>query len=164
MAQILDFETLPGFLQGESLRNWLRTDGAGIFSAFSTGIDALEFARELGVSIRTSDFYQIRREVLAQIESAQPLFGYPDNQLIPYAWHETNHGMDFSTEFTYRVHEFGRDRNTGVLRDQWVSVASDRIMTRNEIIETARQYVGERGDSDRITDVHYAEIEPLRMS
>ena len=161
MVLPLDFEVLPGLLRGEQLRNWLRTDGAGIFSAFESGAQALEFARELGLQIRTQDFYSIRNEVLSVIEISQPLFNYPDNQLIPLNWHVQSHGMELSTEFQYRIHLYGSDQNTGVLKSQWMTVASDRQLTMDEVKETARSYVGEGGVSGEIQDFHFAEIQPM---
>lgn len=158
----IDFEVPPGFLRGEALRNWLRTDGAGIFSAFNTGAGALDFARELGVAIRTQDFYTIRNEVLSVIESSQSLSDYPTNQLVPLAWHVQDHGLELSSNFQYRVHMFGADREEGVLSSQWVTVASDRQLTIDQIKDVARSFLGEGGDSDRIFDPVFGEIESLR--
>jgi len=158
----INFEVLPGLLQGDSLRNWLRTDGAGLFTAFDTGSEALGFARELGLQIRTQDFYAIRREVLNVAVSSQPLLEYPDNQLIPLNWHVSDHGLELSSEFQYRIHMYGADSGTGILKSQWMTVASDRILTMDEVKEVARSYVGEGGVSGEIEDFHFAEIEPLR--
>jgi hypothetical protein len=157
----ISFEVLPGLLRGDALRNWLRTDGAGLFSAFETGSEALNFARENGLAIRSQDFYSIRREVLNVIESAQPLLDYPDNQLIPLNWHVADHGLNLTTEFQYRTHMYGADPETGVLKDQWVTVASNRQLTIDEVKQQARSYIGEGGDSGDIEDVHFAEIEPM---
>lgn len=156
------FEVLPGLLRGDALRNWLRTDGAGIFQAFETGADALDFARNLGLQIRTQDFYSIRREVLNVVESSQPLLTYPENELIPLNWHVSDHGLELSSDFQYRVHMFGADSATGILKSQWMTIASDRQLTMNEVKEVARSYVGEGGVSGEIEDFHFAEIEPLR--
>jgi len=157
-----DFEVLPGLFRGDELRNWLRTDGAGIFTTFESGAKALEFVRGLGVAIRDSDFYSIRREVLNVAQSSQPLLDYPNNQLIPIAWHVQDHGLELSSEFQYRIHMYGADVNTGILKGQWMTVASNRQLTIDEVQEVARSYVGEGGVSGEIEDFHFAEIEPLR--
>lgn len=156
-----DFEVPAGTLQGDALRNWLRTDGAGIFTAFETGIEALDFAREAGLKIRTQDFYSIRREVLNVVESSQPLINYPENELIPWNWHVTDHGLDLSTDFQYRIHLFGSDPDSGFLKDQWMTVASDRQLTIDEVREVARSYVGEGGTSGEIENYVFGEIEPM---
>lgn len=161
MVTGIDFEVLAGQLRGDALRNWLRTDGAGIFTAFNTGSSALEFARSAGLQVRTQDFYAIRREVLAVVDSSQPLLNYPGNQLIPLNWHVSDHGLDLSSEFQYRIHMFGADQNTGILKDQWMTVASDRQLTSDQVREVARSYVGEGGVSGEIESYHFAEIEPL---
>lgn len=155
-------EILPGFLTGKSFANWLRTDGAGLFTAFETGAEALHYIRELGSGIRTQTFYQIRREVLAVAQSSQPLLDYPSNQLIPLNWHVTDHGLELSTEFQYRIHLFGADPKKGVLTDQWMTVASNRQLTIDMVKEVASSYVGEGGESGQIAYYHFAEIEPLR--
>jgi hypothetical protein len=162
MVTPIDFEVLPGLLRGDELRNWLRTDGAGLFTAFDTGVEALSFARDLGLAIRTQDFYEIRRQVLNVAESSQPLLNYPDNQLIPLNFHVQDHGLDLTTEFQYRIHMYGADENTGLLKGQWMTVASDRQLTIDEVKEVARSYVGEGGVSGEIMDFQFAEVEPLR--
>jgi hypothetical protein len=162
MVTPIDFEVPGGLLRGDKLRNWLRTDGAGLFSAFPSGVEALNYARELGLAIRTQDFYTVRSEVLSVVETIQPLLNYPDNQLIPIKRHSTTHKLDLSTEFQYRIHLFGSDEDTGILKDQWMTVASARQLTKNEVREVARSYVGEGGASGEIRDYRFAEISAMR--
>lgn len=157
----IDFEVPGGALRGDALRNWLRTDGAGIFTAFETGSEALDFARSYGLAIRTEDFYSIRREVLNVANSSQPLLEYPNNQLIPLNWHVQDHGLDLTTDYQYRIHLYGADAETGFLKDQWMTVASNRQLTIAEVQDVARSYVGEGGVSGEIEDFHFAEVQPL---
>jgi len=162
MLTISDFETLPGALSGRALNNWLRTDGAGIFSVFDTGADTLRFMRAAGVDMPSSTFYSIRRQVLSVVNSSQPLLGYPDNQLIPLQWHVTDHGLALSSKYQYRIHLFGTDPESGTLNDKWMTVASNRQLTPNQVKDVARSWVGEGGDSGDIDSFLFAEIEPLR--
>jgi len=162
MVTPINFEQLAGTLRGEALRKWLRTDGAGIFTAFESGAQALGFAREFGLEIRTQDFYSIRREVLSVVESSQPLLSHPDNELIPLNWHVQDHGLNLSSDYQYRIHLFGADAESGILKDQWMTVASNRQLTQDEVREVARGYVGEGGVSGEIEQFRFAEIEPLR--
>lgn len=155
------FTELVGLLRGSSLRQWLLTDGAALFTAFDTGADALDFFRSGGGQIRTADFYDIRRQVLNRVESGEQLTGYPDNQLIPLNWHVTDHGLDLSSDFLYNIKLIGLDQNTGILKEQWMGVASDRQLTPDEVREVARSYVGEGGPSGEIVDFFFGEIEPL---
>ena len=161
MVLPISFEALPGLLRGDALRNWLRTGGAGIFQAFESGSEALEYARNLGLAIRTQDFYTIRREVLSVINTEQNLFEYPNNQLIPLNWHSDDHGLKLTTDFQYRIHLYGADPETGVLKDQWMVVASDRQLTMNEVKDVASSYVGEGGESGQIEDYHFAEVQAM---
>lgn len=155
------FTELVGLLRGDKLRNWLLTDGAEIFAAFDTGAEALQFFREGGGSIRTADFYSIRRQVLNRTESSTPLQDYPTNQLIPLNWHVTDHGLDLSTDFLYNIKLIGLDTETGLLKEQWMSVASDRQLTSDQVKEVARGFVGEGGASGEIMDYFFGSIEPL---
>jgi len=154
----------PQVLSGQALRNWLRTDGQGIFTAFKTGAQALDFMREHFGAIRTQDFYNIRREVLSVVESSKPIFGYPTDQLIPRAWHITDHGLQLSSEFQYRIDIIGHDPLTGELKEQWMTVAADRQLTQNEVQEVARSYIGEGGESGEIVLASFGEIQPLMRS
>jgi hypothetical protein len=52
---------------------------------------------------------------------------------------------------------------TGVLKDQWMTVASNRQLTKNEVREVAYTYSGERGPSGDINDFRFGEIEAMRM-
>lgn len=155
------FTELVGLLRGEKLRNWLLTDGAAIFAAFETGKEALDFFREGGGAIRTADFYAIRKQVLNRTESGNPLTDYPSNQLIPINWHVIDHGLELSSDFLYNIKLIGYDQKSGILKEQWMGVASDRQLTQDQIKEVARSYVGEGGESGEIKDYIFGEIEPL---
>lgn len=155
------YAELAGLLRGADLRDWLRTDGASLFTAFDSGIEALEFFREGGGKIRTQDFYQVRNEVLNRVDSGSFLEGYPGNQLVPLQWHVIEHGLDLSTEFLYNIKLIGYDTKTGILKEQWMGVPSDHQLTPDEIKDVAASYVGEGGDSGEIRDYFFAEIEPL---
>lgn len=122
-------------LRGEALRNWLRTSGQGIFTEFETGREALDYLREQGASIRDADFYAIRREV-ANLGTYAGLMGdVPDNQYIPLAYHVTDHGLDLSRDFMYRVKVSGTDPATGEDIDSFFAISSDRQLTKGEVID-----------------------------
>lgn len=162
MVAPIAFEVLPGALRGQELRNWLRTDGIGLFRTFGTTSEALSFARDLGLQIRTQDFYSIARQVQNVITSGDKLMGYSTDQLIPLAWHVQDHGMELSSEFQYRIQMFGADSATGFLKSQWMTIASDRQLTIDEVKDVANTYVGEGGASGEIEDYVFGQVEPLR--
>jgi len=153
----------PGeVFKGLGLRNWLRTAGAGIFKAFTVGVDALKFIRENFGAIRTQDFYEIRREVGVISKEVQALIDYPGNQLIPLAWHKEDHGLILSSEYQYRIEIIGSDPFVGGLKTQFMTVASDRQLTTDEIQDVARSYVGEGGQSGEVVLGAFGAVTPFK--
>jgi hypothetical protein len=155
---------LANILSGNAIRNWLRTDGAGIFRAYETGVEALDFIRSHLGAIRTQDFYEIRRQVLSVQTASDVLSGYPTSQLIPLAWHNTDHGLNLSSEFQYRIELFGFDPNTGQIKNQFMTVAADRQLTSDQVQDVARSYVGEGGESGEIVLSSFGEITPMKRA
>lgn len=150
-----------GILKGAAIRNWLRTGGQGIFVAFKTGREALSYIRQHVGAIRDSDFYGIRREKLSISADALRLRDYPGNQLVPLAWHNKTHNLMLSSEFQYRIELLGFDAETGEMRSQWMTVASDRQLSLDEIQDVARNYIGEGGESGEIVLSAFGTVEPL---
>lgn len=152
----------PGeIFKGGGIRNWLRTAGKGIFTAFEKGIDALSFIRQNLGAIRTQDFYQIRREVGEIATGVKELLSYPSDQLVPLAWHKQDHGLILSSEYQYRIEIIGSDPILGGLKTQYMTVASDRQLTTDEIQDVARSYVGEGGQSGEVVIGAFGEIVPM---
>lgn len=155
---------ISGVLKGDALRNWLRTDGAGVFRAFESGVQAVDYLRGLGIGIRTQDFYAIRREVLSVQDSAIRVQDYPGDQLIPRAWHASDHGLNLTTDFQYRIELFGHDPNTGEIRHNYMTIASDRQLTQHQIQDAARNYIGQGGASGDLMLDAIGGIEPMIRS
>ncbi len=116
---------LPGLfpLFGDELRNWLRTSGEQFFTRH-TGAEGLALAREFGMQIRTSDFYDIRREVLGLQLHQEQLAGLTENTLIPQAWTVFDHGLTLSENFQYRFNVTGTTISTGEAFDRRYAVSS----------------------------------------
>lgn len=122
-------------LRGEALRNWLRTAGQDIFTEFETGREALDYLREQGAAIRDADFYAIRRQV-ANVGTYAGLMGdVVEDQFIPLAYHVTDHGLNLSRDFMYRVKVTGTDPETGEDVQSWFAISSDRQLTKGEVID-----------------------------
>lgn len=152
---------LPIF-KGGAIRNWLRTSGSGIFKAFEVGTDALKYIRANLGGIRTQDFYEIRRQVEGLAAVAKKIKDYPGDQLVPLRWHDADHGLTLSSEFQYRVEIIGVDTKTGLLKSQFMTVASKTQLTTDQIQDTARSYIGEGGESGDIVVGRFGEITPMR--
>jgi len=119
-------------IKGDGLRNWLRTAGQSIYTAFDTGAESLEYLRSIGGAIRTQDFYDIRRQVLELGKYTENLTSYTDNQLTPMAWHNSTHGLELSSNFLYRLKVFGTDPNTGESVEKFFAISSDQQLTPGE--------------------------------
>ena len=116
---------------GDELKNWLRTSGEAIFTS-QTGEQALDFIREQGMQIRTSDFYDIRREVLGRQKYTEQLAGLTENTLIPQAWTVFDHGLNLSENFQYRFNVTGTTTSTGEAFDRRYAVSSMYQLTPQE--------------------------------
>lgn len=162
MVSPIVFEALPGTLRGTALRDWLRTDGAAIFRSFETTDEALTYVRDLGIQIRTQDFYAIARQVKSLWESGDKIADYAGNQLIPLAWHNNEHGQELSSAYQYRIQLFGADPDTGFLTQRWMTVASDRQLTKDQIKDVAREYNSEYATPGQIEGILFGDIQPLR--
>ena len=162
MVTPFSFDVLPGTMTGSALRNWLRTDGAGLFKLFESTSQALDYARELGVTIRTQDFYTIAREVKSLWDAADKIANYDGNKLIPLSWHAKDHGLELSSAYQYRIQLFGADPDSGYLTSRWMTVASDRQLSKDQIMDVALSYVGEGGQSGEVEDVRFGDIQPIR--
>lgn len=128
---------LPGSFpfSGQALQNWLRTSGQQIFTSFETGAEGLEFLRSQGASIRDSSFYEIRREVLGLQKYQEQLSHIGENNLLPAAYHVSDHGLELSNNFLYRVQVGGFDPVTGEQVDKFFAISSNRQLTPGEVID-----------------------------
>jgi hypothetical protein len=151
-------------MSGNAARKWLRTDGAGLFFAYPKGADLLSYLRDNGVSIPSSTFYEIRSQVLSSNELQLQISSLSPYELVPMAYHNMDHGLTLSAEYEYRIHLYGTDPETGDIKSQWMTIASDRQLDKNTIQETARMYLGEGGESGNILLDSYGELEALRRS
>lgn len=122
-------------ISGEQLRSWLRSQAQGLFTTFTTGAEALEWLRSEGASIRTQDFYEIRRSVLTEMEHAREIQSFDYNQLIPAAWHTDDHGWELSRNYLYVVRVDGVDPDTYDIVTKYLSVASDRQLTQADVFD-----------------------------
>lgn len=131
----------PFTLRGEGLRNWLRTAGQGFFTDFESGAAGLDAFREAGYSIRTQDFYAIRRQVLGLQVYQEQLSTLNYDSLIPAAWTSDTHGLTLSSDFLYRVRLTGFVPGTDVPVERFVSVASNNQLSAGDVLEQAQSMI-----------------------
>lgn len=91
----------PIFPTGETLRNWLRTNISEEKWKGISGRELLNEFRSWGISIRTSDFYQVRRQVLGRSLYQDQIEALSDDTLVPASYIQTNHGLNLSSDFLY---------------------------------------------------------------
>lgn len=141
---------------GDELRNWLRTSASNLFEAFETGAAFLEHLRSEGAAIRTSDFYDIRRQVLERVAQDQRLIDYGTDQLVPAAWHMSDHGWQISQDYLYIVKVYGEDPITHDQIETFLSVSSSRQLSMDEIFDTL--------DGMILGEEEFYEIRPEQMT
>ncbi len=122
-------------IKGDALRDWLRTAGQSVFTAFESGTDALTWLRDQGASIRTADFYDIRRQVLEIGKYQEQVSRVLESNLIPAAWHITDHGLELSEQFLYRLKVNGTDPATGEEISKFFAIKSGRQLTPGEAMD-----------------------------
>lgn len=127
---------------GRDLRQWLNTNGARVMASFASGREALDWLRSEGGAIRTSDFYDIRRSVMERQGRINEINTLDANQIIPAAKYNTEHGWNISTQFLYPVTANGYDPNTGLPVTRNFSVASDVMLTPNNVLDTVYDVFG----------------------
>ena len=166
MPTVINLEPLAGELTGRAFGNWLRTSGASLFRLYETGAELYEYLQDSGVSFSRSAFYNIRREVLELTSSSNRLLAFDDDRLIPQNWHVKSHGLSLTTDYQYRVHLFGNDPETGILKDEWITVVSDRQLTKADVHAMASAYLGEYEEvglsSRQMDNVQFAEVQPMK--
>lgn len=123
-------------LGGKQLRNWLSSSGQGLFREFDTGASMLDWLRSEGASIRTADFYAIRRTVLEQFANVERFAEYDMQELVPAAWHTDDHGWNLSTDFLYYVRVDGVNPDTLDDVTKYLAVGSNRQLSQSEIYDT----------------------------
>lgn len=143
-------EPLP--LSGAPLRNWLSTNISPDMYASTSGAELLDFLRLNGVSIRTADFYDIRAGVLynaGQVAGLRrdlsSLSALQPDSLIPMGYTIFDHGYDLSDNFLYRVAMTGYDPDTGEQIRSFMSVASYRQLTFQEVSDLVGSLIGPEG-------------------
>jgi len=155
-------------ISGDPLRRWLRTDFAATLSSGKSGKAILEELRGQGVRIRTSEFYAIRRQVLAE-RNLEQIFRehireYDPNGLIPAAWHSTEHGLNLRSQYLYRVRVTGYDNVTNEWVERISSISSNEQMSVSQIKDEMTSHLTLGIDSDPISiesmDMHSALARP----
>ena len=138
MTNGLDYP-IPDFagMSGDSLRNWLRRTGSGIFTDFDTVERGLNWFRAQGGHIRTSDFYDIARSIRNVGEYSDRLGVLGENDLVPMAWTQPGMFAEMYENYLYVFKVEGFDAQGNLLEDKWLGVASDNQMTLGQAMDTA---------------------------
>jgi len=123
-------------LKRAMLRNWLPRYW---FDEYS-GASILQSMREAGRGIRTSDFYEIQRQRLAQPIGEQDFQELPVGALIPRAWFREDHGLELSRKAHYRFKVYYRDLETGDTGFLVRHVSSDWQLDPDEATALISQY------------------------
>lgn len=104
-----------------------------------TGADILQTIRDMGMHIRTQDFYAIRRFVLDMPDRMDKWAKILLEERAPVNYYEETQ-WNISTNFLYRVKVYGQDIVTGETVERWVSIASDTQLERGAVEALAASY------------------------
>lgn len=123
-------------------RNYLRTTLAPIFKAFPTGSAALSWFRESGGTIRTQDFYDVRRQVLGLTKYEENIKNLAGDHIIPRTWINQEHGLELKgKEIYYRQQVKGIDPRTGEEKEMWITILDDKQRSKEWVQEEAGNYI-----------------------
>ena len=151
----------PFPLIGEGLRNYLRTNGAGLFSQFPSGTLLLAELRSQGVKIATGTFFAIRREVLGLVKFQEQITGLDTDTLVPQSFMVSNHGLKLSGRFQYRFRISIEDPDTGDITDEWASIITDDQLTPQGAIDELQRISDELKSDYRELIAQYSLIQVL---
>lgn len=104
------------------------------------GIRILEGLREVGLGISPSDFYSIRRDVLAGFEREEVFTDISSEGLLPISRFREDHGASLSMALQYRYTITATDMETGEQIELNRSLSGDVHYTHGEAIENCAGY------------------------
>lgn len=116
----------------DETRNWLRTTLPERIWTGLSGSELLRQLRDIGVSIRTQDFFQVRREVLGLQLHQEAIGQLGADRLVPAALFNESHGLELSQDFQYRFRIAVRDPVTGEITEFMRALSSSEQLTKAE--------------------------------
>lgn len=133
MAQNLGFEYFAEFT-GQDLRDVLKTSGARAISELS-GADFLKEFRAVGGSIRDSDFYTLRREVLGYFKHEERISKLLETTEIPESYINYDHSLRINSDYLYKYRARYYDTDKQVYIDTLASYLTDERISSEDALE-----------------------------
>lgn len=116
-----------------------------------SGNTALNFLKEQGLSYRRQDFQADWREFTG-LEKKKDTFKYIRPDLKPTAKTFTETSENLSKEYSYIFHVEGKDSITGEPKETGWRLATDDLLSLNEAMEMAEEYMVTEEYKQDITD------------
>lgn len=113
-------------LAGVAAEGYLRAQIAETEYLRTSGTKLLEELRDLGLEVRTQDFFTYRREALGLRKYQEQIEGLKPETRVPRAWINDEHGWDIKKDFLYRVEVVGLDINTGEPTEAFYSIGTNK--------------------------------------
>jgi hypothetical protein len=88
-----------------------------------------------GVAIRKTDFLEIRRQRLDELERKEQFATIKPGDLVPYGFMNDTHDVTLTNTAQYRLRMTVRDKKTGELSYVHRSIGDDKHFTRENIEE-----------------------------
>jgi hypothetical protein len=98
-----------------------------------SGSTLLDWLRDAGLGIRSSDFYAIRGQRLAGPPHQDDFGQLDDSSVTPLAWMENQPSWNMRTRFMYVSHVVIKDPITGEERAENRMIGSDTLLTKDEV-------------------------------
>lgn len=152
------------FKDADARRSYIRHSIAESDWSSRSGASILDDLRESGIGIRTQDFYNIRREKVAEIQRAEEFRALEDDTLVPYSMMNEQTGVSLTMRAQYRLRLTVQDPETGQMSYVYRSIADDVHYTKGEIesfAESLFQMGGEGYNFNIVeTTLHDVWLEP----
>lgn len=132
MAQNLGFEYFAEF-SGTDLRDVLKTSGARAIKEL-TGADFLREFRAVGGSIRDSDFYTLRREVLGYLKNEERIVNLLPTTPVPESYINYDHSLRINSEYLYKYRARYYDPDKERFVQTYASYLSDEQLSSGEAL------------------------------
>ncbi len=116
----------------DQTRNWLRTTLPERVWRGLSGSEMLRQLRDTGVEIRTTDFFQVRREVLGLALHEEAIAALKPDTIVPAALFNERHGLELGQDFQYRLRIAVRDPETGQVTTITRALSSSEQLSKAE--------------------------------
>lgn len=127
------FDPIAYVLAGGPIVSFIR-EASAITNLTPTAI--LRQLRASGLSIGTQAFYQVARYIRSEMRTGQAYVKNLEDDTLPDPSRLPRTATDRATNYVYTIQFTGKSFETGELDTQYVTLVSNRLLTKNQAIST----------------------------